>query len=154
MPTSVPGNPDRIGGLPLRTTPKAHGGFTLLELLLVVTLMALASAGVSLALRDSTQKQLDLDAQRLASVFNTAHAQARSTGVPVSWQASAGGVTLGVTRLTWSQASTQLTPLTGTLHPEPLLPPLQLTLRQESQVRMVGTNGVRPFQVLDPAPAR
>jgi len=151
MPTLAPGSLDRPLGLVRGQASATSGGFTLLELLLVVALMALATAGVSLAIRDSAQKELDLDAQRLAAMLNAAHAQARTTGVPISWQARPGGLVLGNTPLSWSQAHTQVTPLTGTLPPEPLLPALQLTLQQDAQRRVVGTDGVRPFQILDAA---
>lgn len=41
-------------------------GFTLLELLIVIAIMAMATAGVSLAMRDNAQTTLERDAQRLA----------------------------------------------------------------------------------------
>jgi general secretion pathway protein H len=150
MPTSVPGNPESGHTLAADShRPSACSGFTLLELLLVVSLMALATAGVSFSLRDSAQRDLDLQAQQVAAQLNAAHAQARSTGVPVHWQAMDGGWVLGGHRMNWRQADTRLTPPTGTLGPEPLLPPTQLTLRQGQQTRLVGTGGVRPFQLLD-----
>ena len=43
-------------------------GFTLLELLVVVALIAMATAGVSLSLRDSRQTQLEREAQRLVAL--------------------------------------------------------------------------------------
>jgi len=149
MQTSVPGSPERPRGPTKSPSQPLCRGFTLLELLLVVTLMALATAGVSLAIRDTAQKDLDLDAQQLAAALNAAHAQARTTGVPVPWQASMGSVALGGIRLVWRNATTQLTPGNGMLSPEPLLPPFQLTVQQNNQTRVVGTDGVRPFQILD-----
>ncbi|MDO9165761.1 MAG: prepilin-type N-terminal cleavage/methylation domain-containing protein, partial [Rhodoferax sp.] len=50
-------------------------GFTLLELLVVVAIMAMASAGVGFAMRDSSQVQLDREAQRLAALLESARAR-------------------------------------------------------------------------------
>ena len=55
-------------------------GFTLLELLVVVALIAIATAGVSLSLRDSADSALERDATRLAALLETARAQARASG--------------------------------------------------------------------------
>ncbi|MBX9818118.1 MAG: prepilin-type N-terminal cleavage/methylation domain-containing protein, partial [Burkholderiaceae bacterium] len=61
-------------------------GFTLLELLLVVAIIAMASAGVAFALRDAGQSRLDREAQRLAALLEGARAQSRSRGVTVRWR--------------------------------------------------------------------
>ena len=63
-------------------------GFTLLELLVVVAIIAIATAGVSFALRDSEATQLEREAQRLAALLESARAQSRSSGVPVRWYAT------------------------------------------------------------------
>ena len=55
-------------------------GFTLLEMLLVVTIVAIASAGVSFALRDSGQTRLETQALRLAALLESARAQSRASG--------------------------------------------------------------------------
>src|SRR3954466_4220446 len=74
-----------------RTKPVRSRGFTLLELLVVVAIIAIAAAGVSFALRDSQATQLDREAQRLAALLESARAQSRSSGVPVRWYPVAGG---------------------------------------------------------------
>ena len=60
------------------TLPRT-GGFTLLELLVVVAIMALAMAGVGLALRDSGQTQLEREAERLAALLEAGRAQSRAS---------------------------------------------------------------------------
>ena len=61
-------------------------GFTLLELLVVISIMALATAGVSLAIRDGGERQLEREAERLATLLESARAQARTNGSLVIWR--------------------------------------------------------------------
>jgi general secretion pathway protein H len=72
-------------------TPRLSQGFTLLELLVVVAIMAMATAGVSLALRDNAQTSLEREAQRLAVLFESARAQSRASGLGVYWRTTAEG---------------------------------------------------------------
>ena len=65
-----------------RRTRNAYG-FTLLELLVVISIMAIATAGVGLALRDSGQTQLEREGERLAALLDSARARSRASGVPV-----------------------------------------------------------------------
>ena len=58
-------------------------GFTLLELLVVVSIIAIATAGVAFSLRDSAQTQTEREAQRLAALLESARAQSRTLGVAV-----------------------------------------------------------------------
>ncbi|MFZ3220944.1 MAG: prepilin-type N-terminal cleavage/methylation domain-containing protein [Rhodoferax sp.] len=142
-----------------RTQPQ---GFTLLELLIVVAIVAMASAGVSLALRDSAQSRLDTQAQRLAALLESARAQSRTLGVTVRWRATPNGFaweglpTTGPAPLPtgWTEqgvSASSAQPLL--LGPEPLIPPqsvrLWLTETPERSLQ-VGTDGVHPFTVQYP----
>ena len=60
-------------------------GFTLIELLVVVSLIALGTAGVSLAMRDGNATRLEREGQRLAALLEAARAQSRASGVAVRW---------------------------------------------------------------------
>ena len=131
-------------------------GFTLLELLVVVALIAIASAGVSLSLRDSSQTALERDAERLASLFESARAQARASGVAVQWRTTPGGFVFeGLTRSempsTWLTDSTRASlasPLL--LGPEPLIGPQAVALSHisnASRTLWVVTDGLQPFRV-------
>jgi general secretion pathway protein H len=52
-------------------------GLTLLELLVVLAIIAISSAGVALAMRDNSQTQLEREAQRLIAKLEAARVQSR-----------------------------------------------------------------------------
>ena len=144
------------------TTPSAARarGFTLLELLVVISIMALATVGVGLALRDGAQQSLEREGERLAALLESARAQSRASGVPVRWRANAEGFQFdglreGALPTRWLDPSTRaIGPSTLLLGPEPLIGPQQVTLVQpqhpEHTLR-VATDGLRPFTT-GPAP--
>ena len=131
-------------------------GFTLLELLVVVSIMALATAGVGLALRDGSQQSLEREGERLAALLESARAQSRASGVLVRWRAVEGGfrfdgLRAGTLPTQWLDNSTRVRgPGSLVLGPEPLIGPQQVILVQpqhpEHALR-VATDGLRPFTV-------
>lgn len=136
-------------------------GFTLLELLVVVAIMAMATAGVGLAMRDASQVQLDREAQRLAALLESARARSRVSGVPVRWRPDANGFRfegLAPSALP-EQWLDKDTGVAGTpallLGPEPIIGPQEVVLVSQSQpgrsVRLA-TDGVRPFAVQPAVP--
>jgi len=129
-------------------------GFTLLELLVVVAIVAIASAGVALALRDSSQTQLEREAQRLAALLESARAQSRTLGVAVVWRSQARGFVfegLPAKALPsqWLDASTQVA--SGSvlvLGPEPIIAAQSVTLHSQQSTDLawqVATDGLHPF---------
>ena len=160
-PLGFQGTADSQASCPV-TTPPLHRthGFTLLELLVVISIMALATAGVGLAMRDGGQAQLEREAERLAALLESGRAQSRASGVPVRWQATADGfrfdgVRPGALPHQWLQADTRVRGNSVlVLGPEPLIGPQQVTLVQTSHPEhalRVATDGLRPFTV-DAAP--
>jgi general secretion pathway protein H len=141
-------------------------GFTLLELLVVMVVIGVATAGVSLSLRDNADSALARDAQRLASLLEAARAQARATGVAAQWQPTASGFEFsGLPRQTWptqwlndsTRASVNAPIVLG---PEPLIGPQTVALSHAPQpaaratARLwVSTDGLRPFVVQNQATA-
>ena len=133
-----------------------QAGFTLLELLVVVAIIAIASAGVSFALRDSADTQLEREAQRLAALLESARAQSRTSGRPVQWRVVAGGFRFdGLPADTlpgqWLEPTTEVRG-TGLLQlgPEPIIGRQQVVLGSSAlpgRSLQIGTDGLRPFSV-------
>ncbi len=142
-------------------------GLTLLELLVVLAIIGFAMAGVSLSLRDSSQTQLEREAQRLVAVLEAARAQSRTSGLALIWQTTPEGFVISsasgnaaspmATRTeTWLAAGTQAMVSTATpstnntspanlvvLGPEPILAPVRITLS------VAATNSAKPATSLN-----
>ena len=149
-------------------------GFTLLELLVVLAIVAIGSAGVGFALQDSTQSQLEREGLRLSALLEAARAQSRLSGVPVHWRTSEQGFRFdGLNRgsqldsaQSWLNADTRAsveaprnpraTVQAGLLlGPEPIIEPQSITLssrRQPERRVRLATDGVRPFAIAPLAP--
>ena len=152
MQTSAPGSEIKKTG---RTALQA--GFTLLELLVVVAIIAIGSAGVSLALRDAGATQLEREAQRLTALLESARAQSRTSGLPVRWRTTETGFRFdGVPPDSlperWLADTTQVT---GTavllLGPEPIIGRQQVVITKSDQPERslrIATDGLRPFAVI------
>lgn len=170
MPTSAPGNK------PTPHWPIAHwrgrnrrSGFTLLELLIVVTVIALATGLSVLALRDPAANRLEQEAARLVAVLEAARMDSRASGQVLTFRPVNGGMATGgksrvdfvfepgATRDDWPQrwlhAQTQAEVIGASrliLGPEPLIPPQRLVLRLGQEQRVVATDGLGAFRVEEP----
>ena len=131
-------------------------GVTLLELMVVVAIMALATAGVSFALRDAPNAQLERDADRLAALLEAGRAASRASGAPVRWTATPEGFRfVGLPPQTlpdnWLAAGIRVQSTQPIwLGPEPIIAAqaVVLSIREapERSVR-IATDGLRPFAV-------
>lgn len=158
MPTSAPGS------------RRAARGFTLVELLVVVAIVALAAAAVSLAVRDPDAAGLEREAARLAVLLEAGRAESRAAGLAVAWvPAGAGDAAYSArdqpdfrfvglpARLElpqrWLEPGTQAQVVGArelVLGPEPLIGAQRVVLARGSQRRIVATDGLEPFAVEPP----
>lgn len=154
MPISVPGNRATVSFPRLRAA-----GFTLIELMVVVAIIAIATAGVSFALRDSAAAQLDREAQRLSALFESARAQSRTSGIPVVWHPVEGGFRFdglpdGTLPDRWLSDATHAEGASAiVLGPEPIIGRQAVVIASTAvpqRTLRIETDGLRPFTVTEP----
>lgn len=148
----------------LSSSPSRSRGFTMVELLVVVALIAIASGLASLALRDPQATRLEQEGTRLAALLESARAEARAAGVPVRWEPVPAGSGTGADfRFVGLPAQPPrpdrwLTPETTVqivgaralyLGPEPLIGPQRLVLREGDRTLLLATDGLGPFTVVE-----
>ncbi|MFN3985099.1 MAG: prepilin-type N-terminal cleavage/methylation domain-containing protein [Rhodocyclaceae bacterium] len=91
MPTSVPGNSDRVAVATLppaalpTPAPRRARGFTLIEVLVVLTILGLAISGVSLSLEALRGRDTDLALERLRWVLEASAERARIRGQAIAF---------------------------------------------------------------------
>jgi general secretion pathway protein H len=145
-------------------------GFTLLELLVVLTIIAIGSAGVTFAFRDNQATVLEREAERLSVVLETARVQSRSTGVALAWVPLPQGYavlqasTLNTTRelqvdaslvSPWQsndlrvqvQGANAQSAASLLLGAEPMIAPASVLLSLGQRQLRITTDGLRPFAV-------
>ena len=132
-------------------------GFTLVELLVVVTIIGIASAGVVMSLRSAQDAALEREALRLAALLEGARARARASGQTIRWWPTEAGFHFdapgqGEEALPthWLAEAVQVDPpVVISLGPEPLIGPQAVTLVSAAapgQRWRVSTDGWQPFE--------
>ena len=128
----------------------------MLELLVVLAIVAMATAGVTLVLRDGADSALEREAQRLVALFESARAQSRASGVVVHWHTAPGGflfegLPADALPTRWlTEGMTVRDNPTVLLGPEPIVGAQAIEVvnsqRPQRAIR-IATNGLRPFAV-------
>jgi len=146
--------------LDLGNRARSARGFSLIELLVVVALIAIATATISLALRDPASAQLEREAERLAALFESARAESRATGLDVQWlpvidnsgdQFRFQGLPASINlprRWLGEPVAVEIAGATAVrLGPEPMIGAQRVRLRLGEQSLTLATDGLAPFSV-------
>ena len=142
----------------------AARGFTLIELLVVITIIVIASAVTSLAIRDSSSTRLEREGARLSALLESARAEARASALAVRWELRTSTPDkpqdFRFVGLPPSERLPQrwLVPGIGAeivgaravvLGPEPLIGAQRIVLSLEGRRLVLATDGLSPFSVVD-----
>ena len=155
MRMSAPGN----RATALRRASGA-AGFTLIEVIVVMALIAIATSLVALALRDGTQSRLDEEGARLSALLESARAEARASGITVRWAPADAAATDGAhfrfiglpqsaampTRWLGEGVSAEIIGARALLlGPEPVLPAQRVVLHLDDRRLVLASDGLAPF---------
>jgi len=139
-----------------------QSGFTLIELLVVITLIAIASSVVTLAMRDPAATRLEQEAARLTALLESARAEARAAGLAARWEPRAEQADRpGFRFIGLPDAAQRPSAWLGegvsaevvgaravVLGPEPMIGAQRIVLRLDAQRLELATDGLGPFTVV------
>jgi general secretion pathway protein H len=159
--TQQPRSPRHARGLVSRGLQAR--GFTLLELMVVVAIIAVAAGLVTVSLPDPRVSALEREATRLTALLESARAQSRAADVPVAWLPQAGSGSgsgsnfqfPGLPKASdypsrWLDKRVRAEVIGAkalTLGPEPILPAQRVVLHLEELQLSIQTDGLNPFAI-------
>ena len=166
--TSAVGNKPLPWALPIRLAgyARVHAlskqsmvkGFTLIELMVVLLVLALSSSLVVMSTRDTAEHNLNREADRLVNVLEAARAQARSRSTELLWQSDSLGYSVRTLIASepplqihlWYMPGTHSEPTSWVISAEPVQSAVRLTLlndRTSAKQVSVATDGAASFKV-------
>ncbi len=161
MPTSGPGSSRNRA-----PTRRRGAGFTLIEVMVVLAIVAIGAGLISLAIRDPAETRLEHEAARLSALLEAARTEARAGGFDVSWvPGGEGGDAFRFVGLPAALAlptnwlgdgiSAEVVGASSVmLGPDAILPPQRIVLRLDDRRLEIGTDGIAGFAVVVPAEER
>lgn len=136
-------------------------GFTLLELMVVIAMIAITTAVVSLAIPDPSATRLEREAARLIAQLEAARTQARAGAMTVLWVPQPNGPQadyqfLGLPaglqpNLKWMEPEVTANVVGArsiVLGPEPVIGPQRVRLILGDRQIEIATDGLAPFDVV------
>jgi len=156
----------------LRPVPRPRArarGFTLMELMLVIALLAVVTGMATLSMRDGNASRLEEEGERLSALLEGGRAKSRAMGVAVRWVPASGvdpAATKGERRdFTFVGLPPSISmpsrflddrvraEVIGApflvLGPEPVIGAQRLLLRIEDRTLVLATDGLGPFVQVD-----
>jgi general secretion pathway protein H len=140
-------------------------GFTLIEIVIVLAIIAITASLVTMALPDAAQSRLEQEAARLAALLEGARAESRTLGIQVSWKpASSEDAGSGGSQFPFVGLPSRADSPTRWLHdgvsaevvgapalilgPEPLIGAQRVVLQLDERRAVVATDGLGPFALV------
>jgi general secretion pathway protein H len=142
-------------------------GFTLIELMVVVTIIAIGAGVISLSLRDPAASRLETEAARLSALLEAARSESRASGLAVRWELADPGNSdgaqfrfVGLPRsrtlpthwLNEGVSAEVVGARAVRLGPEPLIGAQRIVLHLNERRLALATDGFGPFALAEDAP--
>lgn len=141
----------------------SHAGFTLIEVMVVLAIVAIGAGLISLAIRDPAETRLEHEAVRLSALLESARTEARAGGFDVAWvPGSADGaaafrfvglpaaLALPTNWLSDGVSAQVVGASSVVLGPDAILPPQRVVLRLDDRRLEIGSDGIAGFAVVAP----
>jgi general secretion pathway protein H len=143
---------------------RRRAGFTLIEVMVVLAIVAIGAGLVALTIRDPAETRLESEAARLVALLESARTEARAAGLAAVWVPDAEGGSFRFVGLPAAMAlptrwlddgvRAEVVGRTSvTLGPEAILPRQRIVLHLDGRRLEVDSDGLTSFAVAPPTAA-